>query len=68
MNESSNYIRDFDIFASILIRCFVIGVVFVMLWFIFFLLSGDAGYRIHAKLFQILKHEYDLLNYYGMAL
>jgi len=67
MNESSNYIRELDILTSILIRCFVIGVVFVMSWFIFFLLSGDAGYRIHAKLFQISKHEYDLLNYYGMA-
>ena len=67
MNESSNYISDLDILPSILIRCFVIGVVFVMLWFIFFLLSGDAGYRIHTKLFQISRHEYDLLNYYGMA-
>jgi hypothetical protein len=67
MNESSNYISDLDILSSILIRCFVIGVVFVMFWFIFFLLSGDAGYRIHTKLFQISRHEYDLLNYYGMA-
>jgi hypothetical protein len=48
MNESSNYIRELDILISILIRCFVIGVVFVMSCFIFFLLSGDAGYRIHA--------------------
>jgi hypothetical protein len=38
-----------------------------MLWFIFFLLGGDLGYTIHDKWFQISRHEYDLLNYYGMA-
>jgi hypothetical protein len=31
------------------------------------LLSGELGYTIHAKWFQISRHEYDLLNYYGMA-
>ena len=45
----------------------MIGVIFIMFWFIFFLLDGDFGYTIHAKWFQISRHEYDLLNYYGMA-
>ena len=67
MNESSNFISDLEVLSSILIRCFVISVVFITLWFIFFLLGGDAGHTIHAKLFQISRHEYDLLNYYGMA-
>jgi hypothetical protein len=69
MNESSSFISDLEILSSILIRCFVIGVVFITLWFIFFLLGGDAGHMIHNKLFQfqISRHEYDLLNYYGMA-
>jgi hypothetical protein len=56
-----------EVFSNILIRCFVVSVVFITLWFIFFLLGGDAVYTIHAKLFQISRHEYDLLNYYGMA-
>jgi len=67
MNESLSFISDLKVLSSILIRCFVIGVVFITLWFIFFLFGGDAGYTIHARLFQISRHEYDLLNYYGMA-
>ena len=67
MNESSNFIKDLEILSSILIRCFVIGVLFITFWFIFVLLGGDLGYTIHAKWFQISRHEYDLLNYYGMA-
>ena len=67
MNESSSVISDLEVLSRILIRCFVIGVVFITLWFIFFLLGGDKGYTLHAMLFQISRHEYDLLNYYGMA-
>ncbi len=67
MNESSRFISELEILSSILIRCFVIGVVFVTFWFIFFLLGRDAAYMIHNNLFQISRHEYDLLNYYGMA-
>jgi len=67
MNESSRVISDLEVLSSILIRCFVIGLVLITLWFIFFLLGGDTGYTIHARLFQISRHEYDLLNYYGMA-
>ena len=67
MKESSRFISDLEIVSCILIRCFAIGVAFVTLWFIFFLLGGDLGYTIHAKWFQISRHEYDMLNYYGMA-
>ena len=67
MNESSSFISELEILSSTMIRCFVIGVVYVTFWFIFFLLGRDAGYMIHNNLFQISRHEYDLLNYYGMA-
>jgi hypothetical protein len=67
MNESSSFTSDLEIVSGILIRCFVTGVLFTAFWFIFFLLGGDLGYTIHAKWFQISRHEYDLLNYYGMA-
>ena len=67
MYESSSFKSDLEILSRILIRCFVMGAVFITLWFIFFLVGGDLGYTMHAKWFQISRHEYDLLNYYGMA-
>ena len=42
MNESSSFISELEMISSILIRCFVIGVVFVTFWFIFFLFGRDA--------------------------
>lgn len=67
MSESSSLISDLEIFSSIFLRCFIISLLFVTFWFIFFLLGGDLGYTIHTRWFQISRHEYDLLNYYGMA-
>jgi hypothetical protein len=67
MIGSSSFMDDLEILSRILIRCFVIGVVFITFWFTFFLLGGNAGYLIHTTLFQISRHEYDLMNYYGMA-
>ena len=67
MKESSSFISDLEIVSCILIWCFAICVAFITLWFIFFLLGGDLGYTIHSKWFQISRHEYDMLNYYGMA-
>jgi hypothetical protein len=67
MNESSSFISDLEMLSSILIRCFVIGVLFITFWFIFFLLGGDTGYMIHSKLFQISRHEYELLNHCGLC-
>jgi len=67
MNESSSFKSGLEILSRILIRCFVLGAVFITLWFIFFLVGGELGYTMHAKWFQISRHEYDLLNYYGMA-
>jgi len=67
MNETSSLACSLEVLSRILLRCFFIGVFFVLFWFFFFLLAGDIGYELHAKLFKITRHEYDLLNYYGMA-
>ena len=45
MIGSSSFMDDLEILSRILIRCFVIGVVFITFWFIFFLLGGNAGYH-----------------------
>jgi hypothetical protein len=56
-----------DSLSAILIRCFFLTVVFLLLSFIFYLLSGDMVYRLHSKWFELSKHDYDLLYYGGMA-
>ena len=57
----------FETLAKILFRSFVAGVALLMLWFLLFLLAGDWAYGIHSKWFDITKHDFHLMNYYGMA-
>jgi hypothetical protein len=50
---------------KITIRCFVLGIVFVMIWFLF-CVSGDWVYEIHSKWFELSKHEFAVIHYSGL--
>lgn len=56
-----------DSLSGILIRCFFLSFGLLFLWLVFYLTVGDLGYSIHSKWFELSRHEYDLLFYYGMA-
>ncbi len=53
--------------AGILIRCFFLTYSLLMIWFVFFLASGDWGYNLTSPWFKVNKHEYELVCYYGIA-
>jgi heme/copper-type cytochrome/quinol oxidase subunit 2 len=53
--------------AAILLRCFVLSIALLILWFVTFLLAGDLGYAVHARWFELSRHDFDLMNYYVMA-
>jgi len=48
-----------------LLRCFVLGYLLLLLWFVVYVLAGDFG--IAGKLFGLTPHEVDKINYCGMA-
>jgi hypothetical protein len=50
---------------KITIRCFVIGMVFILVWF-FMCLTGDWVYEIHSKWFELSKHEFAVAHYCGL--
>lgn len=54
--------------ADIFLWCFFLSVILLLFWFVFYLVSGYWVYRLHSNWFEISKHEYDLINYSGMAL
>jgi hypothetical protein len=56
-----------DIISGVLIRCFLLTFALLLTWFLFFLLGGEQGYRIHSQWFDLSRRDYDLLSYYGMA-
>jgi hypothetical protein len=46
---------------------FLIGFVFLLVWFVAFLAIGDVGYEIQAKFINLPKHELALLDVAAMA-
>ncbi|MEJ2233759.1 MAG: hypothetical protein P8X67_07525 [Syntrophobacterales bacterium] len=64
-DEMSN---ELDVLAEILLRCFLFSLALLIVWFMSYVVGGDWIYSIHAKWFNVSKHEFVLMNYYGMAL
>ena len=51
--------------GKVTIRCFVLGIVFVLIWFLC-CVSGDWVYEIHSKWFELSKHEFAAIHYCGL--
>ena len=67
MNTSTDIESVMIVVSKTLLWCFVLGFLSMLLWFGFFLLGGDFAYDIHSKMFDITEHEFEMMNYYGMA-
>lgn len=59
--------ENLDILARILIRCFIVGILFLMIWFISFTFFGDCIYDFHSKWFPMPRETFNAIHYAGMA-
>ena len=53
--------------ASILIRSFLFGLAFLLLWFLLYLVAPGWMFEMNAEWFNIGKRDFDLINYFGMG-
>jgi hypothetical protein len=53
--------------ATILIRSFLIGLAFLLLWFLLYLIAPGWMFEMNAKWFDIGTRDFDLINYYGIG-
>lgn len=67
MNDSLEINSLLEVLSKILVRCFIIGIVFLLFWFCVFSIGGDMAYGIHSRCFDLSRQNFDLMNYYGMA-
>jgi len=68
MNKSTDLKNSLEVTAKILIRCFILNFALILFWFFFYLMgSGQWGYELHSKIFDITRHEFTLINYCGIA-
>ncbi len=64
MKEPEEFLQ---ITASILIRCFLGGILLLSVWFFCFVFAADWMYRLHSQWFTISRQSFDTLHYAGMA-
>jgi hypothetical protein len=57
----------FETVEAILLRCFFLSLVLICIWFGFYLFSSNAGYAFHSIFFACNQHDYDAINYFGIA-
>jgi hypothetical protein len=61
-------VEQLESLAAILIRCFLLAVAFLLLWFFFYVLGGrEWSYTLIPHWSSLTRHDYDLLNYGAMA-
>jgi hypothetical protein len=57
-----------EVRARALLWCFVLSVVLLLFWGVFYMVGGAWAYGLHARWFEITRHEFDLMIYGGMGL
>ncbi len=54
---------------GVLLRCFVLGFVVLIVWFLFFLVAGELIHDVHGSMFkQITGRQFQVIHYCGMGL
>ena len=66
MCESKDAVCLLDCLAKVFLRCFLMAVVLQLFWLGIILVGSDWAYSIHSSLIDLSRHEFDLINYYGM--
>lgn len=59
---------DAQYLTRMLLRCIVVGFGLLLIWFILVLVGGNVLFEIHSKIFNITRHEFDLVHYWCMSL
>jgi hypothetical protein len=67
MNDGQRNTITFESLATVLGGSFLISYAILVLWFLIFLFAPDCLYGLNTKWFAIGRHEFDLINYSGMA-
>jgi hypothetical protein len=54
--------------AGVLLRCFLLSVLVLLIWFFFTVAAADWIYNIHSRWFQIDRSRFDVIWYCGMGI
>ena len=57
-----------EVVAQVLIRCTVMGIIVLLIWWGVLAFAGDLAYAAHARLFPMSRQQFDLIHYGGMLM
>ncbi len=57
-----------EVVAQVLIRCTVIGVIVLLIWWGALELFGDLAYRVHSRIATMSRPQFDIIHYVGMLM
>jgi len=60
---------DTKFIERVLLRCVILGVAVVIVWFVFFLVADGLIYSVHGRFFgEITNRQFQVIHYCGMGL
>ena len=68
MDEIKNVENLLDAIGRVLIRCFVMGVVLMLVWLGFLVLAGDFAYNVHSRFIPISREQFNCIQYAALAI
>ncbi len=68
MSNSNNANEMLEVIGQVLIRCVVMGVFVLFIWWGALSLTGDLAYSIHSKIVPISRQQFDIIHYAGMLM
>jgi len=66
MSNSSNTDQMLEVIGQVLIRCVVMGVVALLIWWAGLAFMGDLVYGLHSKLIPMTRQQFNVIHYTGM--
>jgi hypothetical protein len=67
MIDRDNIAALLDATSKVLLRCFVLGYLLLFVWVGVYLLGGETIFRLNKGIFDVTKHEMNLLHLYGIT-
>jgi hypothetical protein len=69
MSNSSNIDEILQVTGQVLIRCLIIGIFVLFIWWGALALAGDLAYKIHnSAVVSISREQFDVIHYTGMLM
>ena len=56
-----------EVVSKILLRCWILGLLLLMIWLGVFMLAPSVIYSLHGSMFGLSPHELNIIQYSGMA-